>query len=187
MDIEQEDFQSNLHNTGILADDRSIRILIESSGITVCDLETGPRSGSDKSFLVDVDERTRVGVSALLSLAAGSEQDPERQSEGSSHSTNMANPSMVPSIDSSGHGSTGVVAPGRYVTNSTTSHPLISTLNLAAWKLSGTESDQRVFQNKLQRFCSRAVDQELISSMNQPGRPGLAGVLRGFAIQFQHL
>ena len=74
---------------------RSVRLQNKSPTSAICSLETGPGSGSGELILDEVDERTRVGISALLSLASGIEKDPNGRGNSPGGCTNLANPELV--------------------------------------------------------------------------------------------
>ena len=60
-------------------------------------------------------------------------------------------------------------------------HPLLrnSSLNLAAWLVSGIDSKQRDFRRRLSASCSTLVGRERQRVMNQPGKTGVCGAVDG--------
>ena len=67
VDVESIDFPESMQRNEISTYNRSVRLQNKSPTSAICSLETGPGSGSGELILDEVDERTRVGISALLS------------------------------------------------------------------------------------------------------------------------
>lgn len=68
-------------------------------------------------------------------------------------------------------------------------HPLLQnqTLKLAGWKVSGDPSQQLAYQRKQKNYSSDPGNQARDQLMTVPGISGLAGVIQGKLIPFQHL
>ncbi|XP_020912356.1 uncharacterized protein LOC110250098, partial [Exaiptasia diaphana] len=66
-------------------------------------------------------------------------------------------------------------------------HPMFPRLHLAVFHVSTNISSQRVFHQTLQNFSSQPLDPPHVVHTNQAGSAGVAGVVNGKLIPFQHL
>ena len=68
-------------------------------------------------------------------------------------------------------------------------HPLLiaGSLQLAAWRVSGSEPEQKAFQQRQQRCSPKHGDQAPARLMTVPGRGGVAGAWNGVSIPFMPL
>ena len=68
-------------------------------------------------------------------------------------------------------------------------HPLIAknALHLAAWKLSGQETERKVFLRKLQTSSTADSEQAHKGVTTHVGKNGVAGVMNGVSILFRHM
>ena len=89
---------SDMQSVVIPPKHRPIRFEVESSGPALRGLETGSGGGGDKCFLSELDERTSICISALLSLASGTEESADRPSNSSGNSPYLANSNVVPNV-----------------------------------------------------------------------------------------
>ena len=124
-------------------------------------------------------------------LASGIEKDPNGRGNSPGGCTNLANPELVSITHPTSNNCTTNVATSREGVltqpHSGLPHPLVQSLHLAAWKLSGIDIEQQAFQKKLPRCSSQVAGTPLIINTSQPGELGVAGVVNGRLIWFQHL
>jgi hypothetical protein len=72
------------------------------------------------------------------------------------------------------------------LTRDNQSHPLTS-LQLAGWRLSANIIKQQTFQKQLETYCWQHGEKIPQAPILQPGIGGLAGVIKGKSIPFQHI
>ncbi|XP_033096845.1 uncharacterized protein LOC117101084 [Anneissia japonica] len=108
MDARPTNILPNMQEIGVSSHSGFVCIPDKPSTASICGLEGRSRGYSDRCILDCMDERTKLCVSALLSLDTSAKEVAGGQRRGSGGRSNMDDSSLVPNVSSNGHSTTTI-------------------------------------------------------------------------------
>lgn len=141
---------------GFHSDHRSLCVQDKPSLSEVCRMEARSRGGGSELILSEVDERTRMGISALLSLASGVAEDPYRGGDSIGGRSNMANTKLVSNVSTVSYSATHTASSERLGSHTATLRPITSVNPVTA--PSGVETLR-------QRFVAKGLSEDVAKVM----------------------
>lgn len=138
--------QEVVQESEVLSNYRSVCFQNELPSVTLCSMEAGSRSGDGERILNKLDERTRVCVSALLSIGESFTQGDARESHSVDHSPNLDNPVMVPNVAKTSNWKSSSISTMGRSDNSTSFRSTTPTNSISA--LGGLDCLRRYYEAK---------------------------------------